>query len=196
MSERTDGKTQTFDLRDSRRRVGFGDDETRPKRYRGVVDPTRKQGAWVISDDTREALDRCELFRDITRMQLMAAAALVEEFTLEPGEELIREGEPAVNIFIVVQGSGTAQLELERGTLSLGLVGPGEVAGWSSLMQGQVYPASVKVITPMRVARIETAGLSLLMDLEPGIGYPVHKRLSAIFHRQYEAALNRLKAPE
>ena len=67
------------------------------------------------------------------------------------------------------------------------------LAGWPSLSDGQVYPASVKALTHMSVARIDTGGLPLLMNLEPSIGYPVHRRLSLIFYRQYESALSELK---
>jgi hypothetical protein len=51
----------------------------------------------------------------------------------------------------------------------------------------------VLALTPMRIAAIETTGLTLLMNLDPGIGYPIHRRLSTIFHRQYQAALQAIK---
>jgi CRP-like cAMP-binding protein len=78
--------------------------------------------------------------------------------------------------------------------LSLGLVGPGDAAGWSSLLGGSVvYPATVKALTNMKVARLETSGLMLLMNVDPKIGYPVLKCLSCIFYMQYEAALTAVK---
>lgn len=156
-------------------------------------DPTRMQGALVISDGTRQALERCALFCQLDRQQLMAVAALVEEGALEASDTLIAEGEPAKQLYVVVEGRGVAQVEMERGWLSLGLVGPGDAAGWSSLVEGQAYPASVKALTPMKVARIEASGLILLMNLEPRIGYPIHRSLSSIFYRQYDAALRALK---
>ena len=170
-----------------------GPDRARSRRQRGKADPARTRGSWIISDDAKGALERCELFRDIDRLQLMEVSALVEESTFEPDEVLLHEGESAHYMFVVVEGHGIAQLKLNRGWISLGLVGPGHVAGWSSLLEEQVYPASVKALTPMRVARIETSGLRLLMNLEPGIGYPVHRRLSSIFHSQYQAALNAIR---
>ncbi len=94
---------------------------------------------------------------------------------------------------IVVEGQAVAQLKLNQGWISLGLVGPNEIAGWSSLLDGQAYPASVLALTPMHATRIETTGLTLLMNLDPGIGYPIHRRLSTIFHRQYQAALQAIK---
>ena len=162
-------------------------------RRRGKIDPTRVNGALVISDQAKEALETCELFRELDRHQVMAVAALVEEHSLNPNEILIGEGEPAQFLYIVIEGRGVAHVETDQGWMSLGLVGPGEAAGWSSLVDGQVYPATVKALTPMRVIRIETSGLTLLLNLEPNIGYPVHRSLSSIFYKQYNSALRALK---
>lgn len=170
----------------------FASSEDAPKtrRIKGRFDPTRLNGALVISDEARLALERCLLFQGLDRNELMAVAALVEETSVEVNEILLMEGETARYLYIVIEGQGAAQVEMERGWLSLGLVGPGEAAGWSSLVGGSVvYPATVKALTDMKVARIETSGLALLMNVDPKIGYPVLKSLSAIFYRQYEAAL-------
>ena len=165
----------------------------RPGRPKGKVKYTKNRESWVISDETKFALERCELFQDIDRSKLMQVAALVVERTAAPDELLIEEGAPADNIVIIVEGHAIAQLKLDHGWISLGLTGPGEIAGWSALVGGQIYPASVKALTPMRVGFIETSGLSLLMNIEPAIGYPVHKRLSSIFYRQYQSALSAIK---
>ena len=156
-------------------------------------DPARLPGPWVIPDDTRGALEHCELFLDLSRDRLMQVAALVEEYSLQADELILREGAPARHIMIVVEGQAVAQLKLNQGWISLGLVGPNEVGGWSSLLEGQTYPASVLALTPMRIARIEASGLTLLMNLDPGIGYPIHRRLSTIFFRQYQAALQAIR---
>jgi CRP-like cAMP-binding protein len=158
-----------------------------------TTDPTKVPGPWVIPDDTRRALEKCELFKDFTRTQLMQVAALVEERSVQADETLLVEGDPARHVMIVVEGQAVAQLSLNQGLISLGLVGPTEVAGWSSLLEGQVYPASVTALTPMRVATIEASGLTLLMNLDSAIGYPIHRRLSGIFSRQYQSALQAIK---
>ncbi len=173
--------------------IEAGNDGSRPKRRRGKADPSRMQGALEISDDTKAALENCELFRDINRQQLMEVAALVEELSYEPEEFLVSEMAAASHIFVVVEGHAVAQLKLDHGCLSLGIVSAGDVAGWSALIDGRIYPASVKALTPMKAARLETKGLNLLMNLDPKIGYPIHRRLSAIFHRQYENALRAIR---
>ena len=162
-------------------------------RYERKLALAGTQGSWIVSDDVREALSKCELFQDINLQQLMEVAALVEESSIQAEERLLDEGEAARYLFVVVEGHGVAQLKLDRGWISLGLVRPGDVAGWSSMLEGHVYPASITALTPMRIARIETSGLRLLMNLEPEAGYPILRRLSSIFYRQYEVALMALK---
>ena len=161
-----------------------------------MLESTSRQGLRAISHVTREALARCELFTGLTSMQFQKAAALVEEYRLQPEEMLLREGEPARHLFVVVRGKAVAQLTRDKGCVTLGSITTGEVAGWSSLIYAQEYPASVKALTAMRVARIETSGLLMLMNLEPEIGFPIQKRLSSIFFRQYQAAMAALKTVE
>ena len=123
----------------------------------------------------------------------MEVAALVEEISLKPDELLLGEGDSADHVFVVIEGTAVAQLELHRGWLSLGIAGPADSAGWSSLIGGHVYPASVKALTPLLVARIDAKGLAFLMNLQPAIGYGVTKSLSKLFCWQYQAALEAFK---
>ena len=73
-----------------------------------TTDPTKVPGPWVIPDDTRRALEKCELFRDFTRTQLMQVAALVEERSVQADETLLVEGDPARHVMIVVEGQAVA----------------------------------------------------------------------------------------
>ena len=153
-----------------------------------------RRGAWTISDAARSALGRSQLFSRIDRQSLMQVAALVEEEPVAQGDVLLSEGDEANNLFVVVAGSGVAQLKLDGGCVSLGTVEPGHVAGWSSLVGGSAYPASVVALTAMNVARMEVGGLRVLMDLQPEIGYSVHRGLCSILHQQYSTALETLRA--
>ena len=160
----------------------------KPKKQ-GNAHQATEASSWVVSDLARGALQKCELFQDISTQQLMKVAALVEEMSVVPDKPLLSEGDDARHLLVIVEGCGVAQLKLDHGWLSLGLVGPSEAAGWSALLGGNAYPASVKSLTPMKFARIETKGLLLLMEIEPEIGYPILRRLSSVFWRQYRSAL-------
>ena len=131
----------------------------------------------------------CELFRDLQTRQLVEVAAMSDEVLLKPDEILFTEGEPARHLFVVLDGRGVAQLEMAQGHLSLGLVGPSDAAGWTSLVGDEVYPAGIKALTSLRAARIDSSRLARLMDIEPALGYAIGKSLSRLFCRQYKAAL-------
>lgn len=173
--------------------MGSEDTKMRTPHRRRKSDPTRAPGALVISDEAKDALQNSDLFQGLERQQLMAVAALVEEHVVNANDNLITEGAPADYLYVIIEGTGVAQIETESGWMSLGLVRPGDTAGWSSLVSTNMYPATVKSLMPMRVARIATSGLKLLMNLEPEIGYPVHKSLSSIFYNQYHSAIKAVK---
>jgi CRP-like cAMP-binding protein len=153
----------------------------------------RTQAAWAKLDRAQETLQKCELFRDLQMRQIVEVATLAEEVMLKPNQMLLEEAQPARYIFIILEGRAVAQLETPQGFLSLGLVGPADAAGWSSLVGDQVYPASVKALTPLRAARIDTSRLARLMDIDPSMGYTIGKRLSSLFCRQYKSALEAFK---
>jgi hypothetical protein len=58
----------------------------KPRVQKISTDSARVSSPWVTPDDTGRELERCELFRDFTRSQLMQVAALVEERSLGPDE--------------------------------------------------------------------------------------------------------------
>ena len=151
----------------------------------------------TIPADIRRAtaiLRKCELFKDLGKHHLREIAEIAENWSIPADCLLLRAGDPSRHLFVVEDGRGVAQLDLDSGRLSLGLVGPGDAVGWTALIDGQTYPGSVRALTPMAAIRLATRDLSLLMGLNCAIGYPVHRRLSALFCRQYRAALEAFRA--
>jgi CRP-like cAMP-binding protein len=149
----------------------------------------RTGAAWAKLDRAQGSLEQCELFQDLSTRELMEVAALAEEIQLKADTLLLKESEPARYLYIVLEGRGVAQLKMGGAFLSLGLVGPEDAAGWSSMVEDQTYPASVRALSPMRVARIDAGRLARLMELDTSMGYSVGKRLSLLFCGQYKGAL-------
>ncbi len=77
---------------------------------------------------------------------------------LAPGEVLIREGEPAGAIWILVSGSLRV---LKDGTEVNTITHPGAILGEMSLLLGRTYTATVDVVEPS-VLRHAADGASLL----------------------------------
>ena len=78
--------------------------------------------------------------------ELLALASLFDEVRLEPGERLIREGEPGREVFLIVDGQASVSVREQP----LGTVGPGEFVGEMTLFERAPRSATVTALTPVR----------------------------------------------
>jgi CRP/FNR family transcriptional regulator, cyclic AMP receptor protein len=111
--------------------------------------------------------------------ELLALAALFDEVRVEPGECLIREGEPGREVFLIVDGQAAVSLHDKP----LGTVGPGEFVGEMTLFERAPRSATVTALTPVRtlVAGAQSFG-TLLNDAA------VLRRLAATLARRLRAS--------
>jgi hypothetical protein len=89
---------------------------------------------------------------------------------LAPGDVLTREGEAATDLFVVLDG----MLSVEVDGREVGDLGPGAVVGERALLEGGVRTATLAAVTPVKVARAEAASVSL----------HALRRLTAQHHRE------------
>ena len=89
----------------------------------------RAQTAWARLDRAQEALQKCELFRDLQMRQLVEVATLAEEAMLKSIQILLEEAQPARYVFIILEGRAVAQLDTPQGFLIPGAGGTGG-RGW------------------------------------------------------------------
>jgi CRP/FNR family transcriptional regulator, nitrogen oxide reductase regulator len=84
------------------------------------------------------------------------------------GEILMRAGEPASSLFLVLSG----QAKMERPTLDgrsliLALLGPGELFGVASAIGGETCPVTVETLLPMRCLEVPRPALLGLLRRHP-----------------------------
>jgi CRP-like cAMP-binding protein len=103
------------------------------------------------------------------RAELASIASLE---TLPAGAVLFREGDPAGDIYCVLEGRVTLTMQtgsVESSVLSLGA---DELVGWSSLL-GRRRVAGAVVSQAARVVRIPASPLLELCERDPRVGYAV-----------------------
>jgi len=113
------------------------------------------------------------LFGDLSPAELERLVAMGEVQALEPGALLIREGELADALFVVLAGelevtkrSGNADVPLDR-------VGPGSLQGDIAALEGGRRLASVRALTPTEVLRIPVEALRELLTSGPGVAMAI-----------------------
>ena len=114
------------------------------------------------------------LFELCSKRDLRRIAALAEERTLETGSELIREGEPGREFFVVVDG----EIEVRRGSRGVARLGSGSFVGEIALLSRSPRTATVVATTPLRVLAIEGRDFVELLDSLPELWLKVARALA------------------
>lgn len=92
---------------------------------------------------------------------LARVATMMDELDYEAGETLTREGMPAGQAFLIVDGEASVTLRGEE----LATVGPGEFVGEMALLDHSPRSATVTAVTHMRVLVMDPGSFwSLLGD--------------------------------
>jgi CRP/FNR family cyclic AMP-dependent transcriptional regulator len=116
------------------------------------------------------ALDNDHLLQiaDVTRMR-----------DAGPGEVLFREGDVPQDVFLVVSGSVALDIATVGGaSRRIMAVGPGEILGWSALLEQTQMTATATTMCHSKVAQINTGELLTICKHNPRFGYELLRRTS------------------
>lgn len=138
--------------------------------------------AEVSRSETIRMLDGVPLFAGLNKRQLTAVAKVVDHMTFEPGAELVKELEVGRRLIIIHQGTaevrrqGSATDGAGTGTerdagRRIATVGPGDVVGELSLIDGKPTSASVVADTKVEALVLYKTRLTKLLASTPQL-YP------------------------
>ena len=101
----------------------------------------------LFSHDTKvESLRRAPLFEGLSKDELQHLAKRTEDLEVEAGRVLCREGEPAQEFFVIIDG----EVEVMRDGRSIRRLGRGEFFGEIALLEDLPRTATVTAATPLR----------------------------------------------
>ncbi len=128
-----------------------------------------------------------DLFRGIDPEVMEEIANICSEEKYTKDTVLFEKGEEAESLYILEQG--TLNLVIKNGgSLIYGLTEPGEVFGWSSLVESGLYTASGVCATDTKVVKIEREKLERVFDRHPEVGFKVLKRLAGVISQRLSNA--------
>lgn len=122
-----------------------------------------------------EALRNVGLLSACTNRELAEVAALTVPAELPSGAVLTREGQDGGLAYVIESGT----CEVLRGTRVVARIGPGDVVGELSLIDGGPRTATVRAVTPVEALEITTKDLQRLLRDAPRLRRSLLRSLAA-----------------
>jgi CRP/FNR family transcriptional regulator, cyclic AMP receptor protein len=142
-------------------------------------------GLRLRQEDKISHLGHLPLLAGCTRKQLRAVARIAEVREMPAGTVLTRTGEPGDEFFLILDG----RVGVEVSSRKRGKLGPGEVFGEMSLLDGGPRSATVTAETPVRLLILRRRDFDVLLSKLPDLPRHLLVVLSRRL-RQAEQALN------
>jgi len=132
------------------------------------------------------------LFKDLGPEFMGEISKDAREETYAQDQLLFQRGEPADYLYLLEEGRISLFIE-EGGVLNFSVDTPGEVFGWSALVEPYVYTATARCDAGTRVLIITRTALEHVFDKHPREAFLVMRRLAGAIGqrlaRSYEAHL-------
>jgi CRP/FNR family cyclic AMP-dependent transcriptional regulator len=129
----------------------------------------------LLRADTRvELLRGLPLFELCSKRDLRRIAALAVERDIDAGAELIREGEPAGEFYVVVEG----EVDVRRRGRKVARLAAGSFVGEIALLSRSPRTATVVAATPLRVLTVSGRDFVALLDTMPELWLKVARTLA------------------
>jgi CRP/FNR family cyclic AMP-dependent transcriptional regulator len=132
-----------------------------------------------------------ELFKGIEHAVMNQIANICSEENYSKGVVLFKKGEKAESLYILEEGRVNLVIE-NGGTITYILKEPGQVFGWSSMVESGKYTASGVCAADLKVLKIERDKLDKIFNQYPEAGLKILKRLAAVISQRLTNAYNDL----
>jgi len=132
-------------------------------------------------------LKEIELFEGVDFEVMNEIAGICSEESYSKDTVLFEKDEQAKCLYILLEG--TVNLVIKNdGSITYNLSEPGDVFGWSSMLENGTYTASGICATDLKVAKIEKDKLNRIFQNRPEVGFKVLQRLAGVISRRLSNA--------
>jgi CRP-like cAMP-binding protein len=126
-----------------------------------------------------ELIVHSPVFDGLDPDELALVAGCGKNVSVEAGERLFREGDPADTFFLVRHGLVALETYLpNRGQVTAVTVGPGEICGWSWLVPPHRWRLTARVVESVRAVEFDGACLRRKCEEDPILGYDLLTRIA------------------
>ncbi len=135
-----------------------------------------------------EELMKNWFFKGFSKAQVKALLALGQPANHPKNGKVLLEGDPAESFYILVRGTVAIKMRAqEHGEVVLStLRQPGEIFGWSALIDEGRSTASVECLEDTEILAFKKGDAEGLFSNTPALGYLFMKRLAILISRRLE----------
>jgi len=136
-------------------------------------------------------LKETELFKGVDFEVMNEIADICSEESYSKDTVLFEKDEEAKCLYILFEG--TVYLVIKNGgSITYNLSEPGDVFGWSSMLENGKYTASGICATDLKVVKIEKDKLNRIFQNHPEVGFKVLQGLAGVISRRLSNAYSDL----
>ncbi len=140
-------------------------------------------------------LEDCFLLRGLNDAEVEKLLSIAEERTYSKGDVLVRQGEAASQLFVILQGMTSVKTKYGDKMLDIVELGPGQLVGEMALVENGVHSATVEVVeTPTKALVFDVDKFLALCEAEPRMGYWLMRNIASdiafkIYHNNLKMLL-------
>ena len=139
-------------------------------------------------DSMIETLREIRFLHDIGPMHIEQIAKIARVRDFNEDDVVFRQGDAAQHVYLVV--SGNVSLEIcaaGAGCKQILTLGPGELLGWSSVLEQLSYTARARVLERTQLVEINVAQLLAMCDQDPQFGYELMRQVALALAKRLSA---------
>jgi CRP/FNR family transcriptional regulator, cyclic AMP receptor protein len=142
----------------------------------------------VNKDSLIETLREIRFLHDIGPMHLEQIAKIAQVRDLKEGDVVFRQGDAAQYIYLLVYGNVSLEIcAAGSGCQQILTLGPGELLGWSSMLEQLSYTARARALVATRLVEINVAQLLAMCDHDPQFGYELMRQVALALAKRLSA---------
>jgi CRP-like cAMP-binding protein len=141
-----------------------------------------------MSNDIVSALRGMRALEGLSHEHVDRLASIAEEVAFPAGAIIFREGDPATDVYLLMEGSVSVEICAPSvGCRRILTVAEGELLGWSPVLEQGKLTASARTQAPTLAVKINGQRLLALCDEDPRFGYEFMRRAALALAKRLSA---------
>ena len=137
------------------------------------------------SIDVKASLSTAQFLHELSAEDLDKVAAIASTESFEAGAVLFQEGEICRRLHVISSGRVALDMCMPRqGCTRILTVGPGELLGWSALLNDGTMTVRATAVEPTSLIALPAQALQQLCDDDHDVGYVILRQVAIALSRR------------